>query len=474
MKKLTVTVILITLFAFKLADIRSIYHIPMQANAVCATDYDLDGDLDIVVKHSINSQTQWGGIYMLQNDGYGHFIYLDSIYDTTGIWTVYADTVLSKTYPDIIYHPNDNITILSTDGENYTRSHFYIGTHINDFDLGDVDNNGHLDVVFISNNNHYWGIIYNNGDSSFTAPEYYTLDHAPTDIACKDLNGDGRADVVKTGASSEIYFSNDTGFEMQPLKHGASYVKIADLDNDGDNDITIVGDAYIMSFVHLYENLGNNIFDTVNNFNIPEGCSKFFVTDFNNDSLPDALFMTYDTSEDLLLYYNKGNFQFSLEKVIDLDYYGEARRFMHCADMDGNGYNDIIITRQVYYISYAPSYLEILFNDGHGNFVENPLTGIPTTDIKHQTLNLNCYPNPFSDWVTIKFTLEKECQTELIINGLNGQKIKTIENKKLQKGKYTHTWDGTDNNGKEVSSCFYIVSLVAGRRKQQYRIVYAN
>lgn len=331
-----------------------------------------------------------------------------------------------------------------------------------------------LDVVFISNNGHYWGIIYNNGDSSFTAPEYYSMDHAPTDIACDDLNDDNLEDIVITGASSKIYFSNDTGFEMQPLQHNAGHVKIIDLDNDGDNDIITFSDAYIMSFVHLYENLGNNVFDTVNDFNIPEGCSDFFVTDFKNDSLPDALFMTYDTLQDLMLYYNLGGFQMGKVKVINLVYYGEARRFMYSDDMDGNGFNDIIITRQVFDTAYAPSLLEILFNDGHGNFVDDPLTTIQIhpDSYRDQTLNLSCYPNPFNSASTIESTIENKCIVSLNIYNLTGKHIKTIYNNELQKGTYRHTWDSTDNNGKEVSPGIYIISLAAGRQKQQCRIVY--
>jgi len=52
-------------------------------------------------------------------------------------------------------------------------------------------------------------------------------------------------------------------------------LKIDDFDNDGDKDIITFSDANIMGFVHLYENLGNNIFDTINNFNIYKGCTGF-------------------------------------------------------------------------------------------------------------------------------------------------------------------------------------------------------
>jgi len=73
---------LITLLSFKVADNRSIYNVPLKASAVCAADYDLDGDNDIIIENGIASGTNWGGIYMMENDGYGHFSYMDSIFDS--------------------------------------------------------------------------------------------------------------------------------------------------------------------------------------------------------------------------------------------------------------------------------------------------------------------------------------------------------------------------------------------------------
>ena len=468
MKKLTVTIILLTLFAYKPAGIRSIYHLPMQANAVCATDYDLDGDLDIVVNHGIEAQTQWGGIYFLENDGYGHFETMDSVFDSVA-WVNYADTVISKVYPDIVYNYHDSITVLSYDGINYQKSLFYVGPKVNDFALGDVDGNGHLDVVFISSFNRNWGIIYNLGNSSFTAPVYYDTYNPPNDIACEDLNDDGKEDIVVAGASfnGEIWYGSENGLMKYQLPFGATNISIADLDNDGDRDIITFSDIILVSRVHVYENLGGNLFDTVSTFKVPEGSSKFFVTDFNNDSLPDLLFMTYNPIRDLLLYYNKGGFLFGDSLEFDLDFYGEMRKFMYCADMDGNGYNDIIISRQVFDLSYTSSLLEILFNDGHGNFVENPLTTIETSNTKHQTMTLSCYPNPVKRNTTIAYTLGNESMVDVGIYNMSGQKIKTLNNKILTKGKYKVTWDGTDKNGKAAHNGMYLVKITINNKTVQ-------
>jgi hypothetical protein len=469
---------LLTLFSFKVADYRSIYQIPLEAKAVCATDYDLDGDNDIIIEHGIGLQTQWGGIYMMENDGYGYFSFMDSIFDSTAGSVMYADTILSSTYPDIIYKYNGYVKILSKEGGNYVHNSFYMGTELTKFNIGDINNDNYLDVVFISNLEQYWGIIYNQGNSNFTTPEYYDVDYHPQDIACGDLNDDGLDDVIIAGVCSEIYFSTETGFEMQPLQYNASYVKIADMDNDGDNDIVTISTISVISFVHLYENLGNKVFDTVNNFNINEGCTGFFLKDFNNDSLTDFLFSTHYHNGGYLLYYNQGDFQFGEPQTIDITNYGEARRNTYCADMDGNSYVDIIITRQVFDTTIAPSILEILFNDGQGNFVDNPLTATDKLQ-SHNKEGLNCYPNPFINEINFECSVEENAHVMLSIYNIGGKLIKDLTPDQMKTGRHNSPrktlkmiWDGKNNNGQYCKPGLYIATLkINGAIKQPVKVL---
>jgi flagellar hook assembly protein FlgD len=106
--------------------------------------------------------------------------------------------------------------------------------------------------------------------------------------------------------------------------------------------------------------------------------------------------------------------------------------------------------------------------------VENPLSSVEIPNSKSKIQKLICFPNPFTDKTTIEFTLDQEYMVNLSIYNLKGEPIKTLTNSSSQKGTYTHTWDGTDQFGKEVSSGVYIISLVAGRQKQRCRIVYAK
>jgi len=51
----------------------------------------------------------------------------------------------------------------------------------------------------------------------------------------------------------------------------------------------------------------------------------------------------------------------------------------------------------------------------------------------------------------------------LIIYNIKGQKVKILVNEKLDTGKHSVIWNGTDDNGKNVSSGVYFYSLNSGR-----------
>lgn len=244
---------------------------------------------------------------------------------------------------------------------------------------------------------------------------------------------------------------------------------IVDFDFDGDNDIlTFVGISMgggITSLI-MYENQGNNSFDTIPEFVFQSASSRFFVTDINIDNLQDILFQLTDNSG-FIIYYNQGEFQLSDPKFIPLTSYAyEGLRDCFCSDLDGNGFNDIIITRMAQ-IS-LPDNLVILFNDGNGNFGEDPMTGIKLTPQQSQN-QLNCFPNPFKDETTFTFSVEGSHQPELTINDLQGKQIAHISDLKADGNQnYIMVWNGLDHNGLPCKPGIYIAYLTVDGNTRQY------
>jgi len=72
------------------------------------------------------------------------------------------------------------------------------------------------------------------------------------------------------------------------------------------------------------------------------------------------------------------------------------------------------------------------------------------------------YPNPFNPTTTIRFNLPESSSVDLDIFNIKGQKVKTLVGTDLAKGAHSVVWDGTDNEGRSVSSGVYYYRLRSG------------
>lgn len=74
------------------------------------------------------------------------------------------------------------------------------------------------------------------------------------------------------------------------------------------------------------------------------------------------------------------------------------------------------------------------------------------------SLQLN-YPNPFNHSTNISFILSKDMNARLDIYNVRGQRVKTMLNAAIGKGKHTLEWSGRDEHGRPVSSGIYFSRL---------------
>ena len=418
-----------------------------------------------------------GGVFLI-NDGNGYFELVDSIFSDNGFPPVNGEYFDNNNYIDIFFRNvsfnpyKENIGIIYNYGSMQFDSikifFLYLGDNnfgTENYSSGDVNGDGYNDIVFACNIGHFWGIIYNDGTGNFSEPEYFNLDFPPIDIKCADLNKDGRSDVVVSGSDTEIYFSTETGFQQQLLTETRGHdVLISDFDNDNDNDI-ILETTFVANHhrVYMFENIGHNDFLEHDYFDFTPFCSNAQIADFNNDSLPDIVFVAHDHSG-LFIYNNIGDFNIEFQQFIPYEKTNPQGLF--CEDYDDNGYIDIAFTSGVGGIDY---YLNILFNDGKGNFVEDPV-GIIEKEEKQKNI-LSCYPNPFTEFVNIEFSVNEQNSVDLSIYDINGKHINTITNKTYSPGKYNMKWNGKCKNGKEVNPGAYLIRLKTGNHIQTERVI---
>jgi len=413
------------------------YTVPRAAYSVYADDLDLDGDNDIVVGHNFCSQTAWSGVSILRNNGDGVFTLSDSVFIFGWQPDIKIKNINTSEYSEIIakyenmQEQNEYIAIINNFNLN-DISYFSLNTYegVESITTGDIDGDDDADIILASNSGQFWGVMYNGGTGQFSVPEYHsTTDYYPSDIACGNLNEDDRNDIVLCGQQVEVYFSYDTGFESLLLDDQClRSINLADMDNDGDKDIIALDDLSLIGItvIRIYENKGSSIFSTHADFVFRPGSTSFELADFNRDSLPDIV-CTNSSYDSLYILYNQGNYNLSASQSVFVPNLDAYSRKSFCADLDGNGYPDIITIRYLHGV--LPANLNILFNDGQGNFVNEPQVGIvDNVQCTIDNLQLTNYPNPFNNSTLISFTLPKAENVKVMVYNSKGELVKKLVN----------------------------------------------
>ncbi len=79
------------------------------------------------------------------------------------------------------------------------------------------------------------------------------------------------------------------------------------------------------------------------------------------------------------------------------------------------------------------------------------------------------YPNPFNPTTTIRFQIPEATHVLLKIYDINGKEIRTLIDEDETEGIKTVTWNGRDNNGRQVSSGVYFYRLISAKGFYQSR-----
>lgn len=96
-------------------------------------------------------------------------------------------------------------------------------------------------------------------------------------------------------------------------------------------------------------------------------------------------------------------------------------------------------------------------NDNIVSVYQPEMPIIPKSVVLYQN-----YPNPFNPITTIRFQLPKPEHIKLHIFDILGRKVQTLIDERKEIGLYEVKWNGTDDNGLQVSSGIYIYQLRVG------------
>jgi hypothetical protein len=417
------------------------YDIPHGSYSICSGDLDNDGDNDIVIGHNY----ELGIISFLYNDGTGEFTLEDTLHLFGGL-LVYEIVNLDE-------NPMNDILVHYQNGYGGTQ-HFAVfynndidnpifydsgisGEGMSFHDVGDLDNDGDIDLVF-SFDAYLWCVFYNLGNQEFSDPVFY--DHGAHVIKCEDLDGDGKADVVTQAGETNIHYSTGSGFETELLCLDVinGTMVLEDMDNDGDFDIVLSQLFQPRNYFRIYENLGNREYQ-LHAQDIQGSFAEAQSVDVNGDQLPDIALVISPPS--FSVFYNLGNFYLSDDDHIYVGDLGEYNQKGCFDDFDENGTQDVVITR---WITNEPNVLSIFYNDGEGNFSEQPVSA-DNDELQITDYKLSNYPNPFNPETTINFELPVIVENAKIeIYNAKGQKVDSLPISFDSAQDDSVVWDATD------------------------------
>lgn len=162
--------------------------------------------------------------------------------------------------------------------------------------------------------------------------------------------------------------------------------------------------------------------------------------------LPDSMRLTWSQSHDLV-------------KISLLDLNGR--------EYFGSGISDLLYISGTFEIDYVLG-VEVT-ESGECNTLLLSCTSLDTL-VRGITFDQN-FPNPFNPVTNISFSLPSQADVTIEVFNVLGQRVRLLANRTYSAGKYTVTWDGTDDQGQALPSGVYFSRFLAGDYEAKRKMV---
>jgi predicted nucleotidyltransferase len=375
------------------------------------SDIDSDGDADVLITGLTNSNEKLTKLFT--NDGLGNFTEVIG-HPFESVWqsAIAFSDVNSDGAPDVLItgenNSSDNISKLYlNDGlGNFTEvlDTPFDGVTASSIAFSDVDSDGDEDVLIIGITNlggKISKLYLNDGSGNFTEVLDTPFDSVvASSIAFSDVDNDGDEDVLIIGRlnsgalSSKLYINLGTGSFVEALDTPfeglwLGSIAFSDVDGDGDEDVLITGvnnSNNPSSKLYVNDGLGNFTEDMGALFDgVWLGSIAF--SDVDGDGDEDVLIMGETNSGGLIskLYTNDGLGSFIEEKDTPFD--GIRSGSVAFSDIDSDGDSDVLIAG----LTDSNELISKLYrNNGLGEFIEElntPFEGVLASSIAFSDVN---------------------------------------------------------------------------------------
>ncbi len=248
----------------------------------------------------------------------------------------------------------------------------------------DVEGDGDLDLI-VAIEHRPNVLLINDGAGRFTDESARRIPqqaHDSEDIGVADLDGDGDLDVVvvsEDDRTNEMYLSNGDGTfadagDRWPVDGVSNAVAVGDIDRDGDPDIVVGNNGQNA----LLTNSGAGQFSDRTATHLPaieDVTQDLEFGDVDGDGDLDLLVGNEDRNRLLI---NDGHGRFSDETDARLPVQGhEETREADLGDVDSDGDLDIVFANTQFFVYQADRQNRLLINDGTGHFTDETDARLP-------------------------------------------------------------------------------------------------
>jgi len=241
-------------------------------NKMSICDIDNDNDPDIVFTETGDPGLTTGWLNLMTNDGFGHFSRTIIDADYMGVQSVQTVDLDKDGDQDIVTSAQFDMGIVWCDTawyENNGNTSFtkhIIDTYLfgaNDMDVGDIDQDGDLDILWGHSDGFRFGWFENDGNQNFTFTKIEVTHDEIIGASFHDIDIDGYPDIILTTINPEelliLRNNGDRSFTRILVCDYLEYHKrpsTCDLDGDGDIDIISACYSEVNDFI-WWENDGN-------------------------------------------------------------------------------------------------------------------------------------------------------------------------------------------------------------------------
>jgi len=246
---------------------------------------------------------------------------------------------------------SNGVTIRLGDGAGgFTDKPDVVAPNAWDVAIGDFNGDGNQDLAVIKDSNQFVSIFLGDGTGGFltTKPDVAT-DYHPQSVVVGDFNNDGKPDLaIANWFEANFLFGNggavtirlgvgDGTFTNMPsvrLSDQASFLRIADFNNDGNQDLAVV--TSLSNSISILLGAGNGTFSAAPAVGV-NSPAWIALGDFNNDSRQDLVVFGFDPPVIRL-----GNGLGGFGDPIDIGA-GFSSHLGAVADLNNDGNQDILV-----------------------------------------------------------------------------------------------------------------------------------